>query len=139
MCQEQTHDSDPHWLSFIPNMLSRLNLLSRSLGNRWKEVPEFWLGLLSQLVTYVQAYSVLLIRTSTDSHSSQTIVNIQVRGRSPVYNHVYNGYTHSHARVSYRPPADFAICFNTLHAAKEQPDVTSDIPCILSLVPRISL
>ena len=52
------------WLSFIPNTLSHLVLLSRSLGNRWKETPGFWLGLLSQLVTYVQAYCVVLDRTS---------------------------------------------------------------------------
>ena len=52
------------WLSFISDTLSHLALLSRSLGNRWKEVPEFWLGLLSQLVMYVQVYCVVLDRTS---------------------------------------------------------------------------
>ena len=37
-------------------------------------------------------------------------------------------------RASNHPPAGFAIHYNTLRAAKEQPDVTSDIPCILSLL-----
>ena len=36
-------------------------------------------------------------------------------------------------RLSKRPPADLAIHYNTLRAAKEQPDVTSYIPCIPSL------
>jgi len=61
------------WLSF---MLSHLALLSRSLGNRWKEVPGFWLGLLSQLVMYVQAYCIILDHTSTDSHTSHTVNNV---------------------------------------------------------------
>ena len=68
------------WLSFT---LSHLALLSRSLGNRWKEVPGFWLGLLSQLVMYVHAYCIILDRTSTDSHSSHTVVNVQVSCLSP--------------------------------------------------------
>ena len=64
------------WLSFIPSTLSHLVLLSRSLGNRWKEAQGFWVGLLSRLVTYILAYCVVLDRTSTDSHSSHTIVNV---------------------------------------------------------------
>ena len=38
------------WLSLIPNTLCHLALLSRSLANRWREAPGFWLGLLSRLV-----------------------------------------------------------------------------------------
>jgi len=39
----------------------------------------------------------------------------------------------SHAHISNHPPANFTIHYNTWHTAKEQPDVTSDIPHILSL------
>ena len=57
--------------------------------------------------------------------------------RSPAYHCGYLnwviGYSCSHACVSKHPPADLAIHHNTLRAAKEQPDVTSYIPCILSL------
>ena len=121
------------WLSFIPNMLSHLTLLSRLLGNRWKEAPGFWLGLLWQLVTYVQAFCVILDHASTDSHSSPTVMNVQVSCLSPWSLESCNQYSCSYTRVSNRPPADFAIHYNTLRAAKEQPDVTSYIPCILSL------
>ena len=110
------------WLSFIPNMLCHLALLSQSLGNRWKEAPGFWLGL-SQLVTHVQACCVVLDRTSTDSHSSHTVVNVQVSCSSLWSLKLGNRYSCSHACLSKRPPADFAIHYNTLHAAKEQPDV----------------
>jgi len=51
----------------------------------------------------------------------------------PIY-WVIDIVVYSHARVSQHPPADFAIHYNTLRTAKEQPDVTSYIPCILSLV-----
>ena len=71
------------WLSFISDMLSHLTLLSRWLGNRWKEAPGFWLGLLSQLIMYVQAYCIVLDHTSTDFHSSHIIVNVQVSCLSP--------------------------------------------------------
>ena len=73
------------WLSFISDTLSHLAFLSRLLGNRWKEVPRFWIGLLSQLVMYVQAFLVVLDHTSTDSHSSHTVVNVQVSCLSPGY------------------------------------------------------
>jgi len=66
------------WLSFIPNMLSHLALLSRLIGNQWKEVPRFWLGLLWQFVTYVQAFCVVLDCTLTDSHSSPNVMSVQV-------------------------------------------------------------
>jgi len=115
-------------------MLSHLTLLSGSLGNRWKEVPGFWLGLLWQLVMHVQAFCVILDLASTDSHSSPTVMNVQVSCLSPWSLKLCNRYSCSYTRVSNRPPADFAIYYNTLHAAKEQPDVTSDIPCILLLV-----
>ena len=118
------------WLSFIPNMLSHLSLLSQLLGNRWKEAPGFWLGLLSQLVMYVQAYCIILDCTSTDSHSSHTVVNVQVSCLSPCSLKLCNRYSCSHARISNHPLADFTIHYNTLRTAKEQPDVTSDIPCI---------
>ena len=121
------------WLSFIPNTLCHLALLSRSLANRWKEALGFQLGLLSQLVTYVQAYRVVLDRTSTDSHSSHTVVNVQVSCLSLWLLKLGNRYSCSHPRVSKCPPADLAIHYNTLRAAKEQPDVTSYIPCILLL------
>jgi len=87
----------------------------------------------SQLVTYVQAYRVILDRTSTDSHSSHTVINVQVSCLSLWLHKLGNRYSCSHARISKHPPADLAIHYNTLHAAKEQPDVTSYIPCILSL------
>ena len=64
------------WLSFISDTLSHLAFLSRSLGNRWKEVPRFWIGLLSQLIMYVQAFLIVRDRTSTDSHSSHIAVNV---------------------------------------------------------------
>ena len=121
------------WLSLIPNTLCHLALLSRSLGNRWREAPGFWLGLLSQLFTYVQAYRVVLDRTSTDSHSSHTVVNVQVSCLSLWSFKLGNWYSCSHTRVSKCPSPDLAIYYNTLRAAKEQPDVTSYIPCILSL------
>ena len=114
------------WLSFIPNMLSHLALLSQSLGNWWKEVPG--------LVTYVLAYCIILDRTSTDSHSSHTVINVQVSCLSLWLLKFCNQYSCSHARVSNHPPANFAIHYNTLCTAKEQPDVTSDIPCIPSFV-----
>jgi len=121
------------WLSFVPDMLSHLTLLSWSLGNRWKEALGFWLGLLSQLVTYVQVYRVVLDRTSTDSHSSHTVVNVQVSCLSLWSLKLGSRYSCSHARVSKCPSADFAIHYNSLRAVKEQPDVTSYIPCVLSL------
>ena len=121
------------WLSFISDTLNHLTLLSRSLRNRWKEASGIWLGLLSQLVTYVQVYRVVLNRTSTDSHSLHTVVNVQVSCLSLRLLKLGNRYSCSNARVSKRPPADLAIHRNTLRAAKEQPDVTSYIPCILSL------
>ena len=106
------------WLSLIPNTLCHLALLSQSLGNRWREAPGFWLGLLSQLVTYVQVYCVVLNRTSTDSHSSHTVVNVQVSCLSLWSPKLGNRYSCSHTRVSKRPPADLAIHYNTLRAAK---------------------
>jgi len=72
------------WFSFIPNTLSHLTLLSRSLGNHSQTLPSpaqiaFAPGfLLSQLVTYVQAYCVILDCTSTDSHFFHTVVKVQV-------------------------------------------------------------
>ena len=39
----------------------------------------------------------------------------------------------SHVCVSNHLPANFTIHYSTLHAAKEQRNVTSDIPCIFSL------
>jgi len=63
------------WLSFILNTLSHLTLLSRSLGNQSREALGFWLGLLPQPFTYVQAWYVVLIHTSTNSHSLHTIFN----------------------------------------------------------------
>ena len=62
-----------------------------------------------------------------------TVVNVQVPCLSLWSLKLGNPYSCSHARVSKRPPADLAIYYNTLHAAKEQPDVTSYIPCIISL------
>ena len=113
------------WLSFIPSTLSNLALLSQSLGNRWKAAPGFLLGLWSQLVTYVQAYCVLLDRTST-------LHILSLTSRSPAY-HLGHlnwviGNWYSCTRVSKCPPA-----------AKEQPDVTSYIPCILLLVCKWSI
>jgi len=55
--------------SLISNTLSHLALLSPSPGNQWKEVPGFWLRLLSQQVTYVQVYCIVLEHTSTKPHS----------------------------------------------------------------------
>ena len=104
------------WLSFISDTLNHLTLLSRSLRNRWKEASGIWLGLLSQLVTYVQAYRVVLDRTSTDSHSLHTVVNVQVSCLSLWLLKLGNRYSCSHARVSKRPPADLAIHHNTLGA-----------------------
>jgi len=104
------------WLSFVPDMLSHLALLSWSLGNWWKEAFVFWLGLLSQLVMYVQEYCVVL--DLTDSHSSHTIVNIQVSCLTPWSLKLGNRYSCSHSRVSKRPPADLAIPLHTLRAAK---------------------
>jgi len=86
------------WLSLIPNMLCHLALLSRSLGNRWKEAPGFWLWLLSQLVTYVQACLVVLDHTSNDSHSSHTVVNVQVSCLSLWSLKLGHRYSCSHAR-----------------------------------------
>ena len=91
------------WLSFIPNMLSHLTVLSWLLGNRWKEVARFWLGLLSQLITYVQGYYVILDCTSTDSHSSHTVVNVQVSCLSLWSLKLGNRYSCSHAHISNRP------------------------------------
>ena len=54
----------------------------------------------------------------------------QVSCLSPWSLKLGNWYSCSHTRVSKHPPADFAIHDNT---AKEQPNLTSDIPCILSL------
>ena len=109
------------WLSFISDTLNHLTLLSRSLRNRWKEASGIWLGLLSQLVTYVQVYRVVLNRTSTDSHSLHTVVNVQVCCLSLWSFKLGN----RHTRVSKHPPANFAIHYNTLRVAKEQPDVMS--------------
>ena len=95
-----------------------------------KEVPGFWLGLLSQLIMYVKAYCVVLNHISSDSHSSHTVVNIQVSCLSSSSLKLGNWYSCSHTCVSKRPSADFAIHHNT---AKEQLDVTSYVPCILSL------
>ena len=64
------------WLSFIWDTLSHLTLLCKSLGNQWKEAPGFWLGLLSQFIMYVD-------HTSPNSHSSHTVVNVQVSCLSP--------------------------------------------------------
>ena len=64
---------------------------------------------MSQLVTYVQAYRVVLDRTSTDSHSLHTVVNVQVSCLSLWLLKLGNRYSCSHARVSKRPPADLAI------------------------------
>ena len=94
------------WLSF---MLSYLALLSLLLENWWKEVPGFWLRLFSQLVMYVQAYCIVLDRTSTDSHSSHTVINVQVSCLSPWSLKLGNWYSCNHACVSKHPPADFAI------------------------------
>jgi len=85
-------------LSFITNMLSHLALLSQLLGNRWKEAPVFWLGLLSQLVTYVQGYCIVLDCTSTDFHYSHTVINVQVFCLSLWSLKLCNRYCCSHVR-----------------------------------------
>ena len=57
--------------------------------------------------------------------------------RPPAYHHGHLNWVIGIVvvtRISNRPPADFAIHCNTLRAAKEQLDVTSHIPCILSFV-----
>jgi len=79
---------------------------------------------------YVKVCCVVLNHVSSDSHSSHTIVNIQVSCLSSSSLKLVNWYSCSHAYVSKRPPAGFAIHHNT---AKEELDVTSYIPCILSL------
>ena len=132
------------WLSFIPNTLRHLAFLSGILGNRWKEAPGFWLELLPQLVAYfyyfiiyfiyyVQVYCIILVCTSTDSHSSHTVFIVQVSCLSPWSLKMCSWYSCSHVHVLNCPPANFAIHDDTLHTAKEQSDVTSYIPCILSL------
>ena len=127
------------WLSFIPNTLSDLALLSRLLRNQWKGEPSFWLGLLSQLVTCVQVYRVVLDRTSTNSHSSHTIVSVQL---SCLSLKLGNWSSCDHVNISNHPPADFVIHCNTLRTRtykKKQLDVTSYIPCILSLTCNLSI
>jgi len=75
---EQTPDSDPQLALIHPKHTMPSHSPILIAMNWWKEVPGFWLGLVSQLVLYVQAYCVVLDHTSTDSHSSHTIVNAQV-------------------------------------------------------------
>ena len=89
--------------------------------------PDSSSGCCHNSLRYEQAYRVVLDRTSTDSHSSHTVVNVQVTCLSLWSLKLGNRYSCSHARVSKRPPADLAIHHNTLRAAKEQPDVTSYI------------
>jgi len=120
------------WLSFIPNMLCHLTLLCLSLGNWWREVPGFWLGLLSQLVTYVQAYCVVLNRNSTYSHSSHTVVNAQVSCLSLWSLKFGNQYSCSHARFK-ALTCQFSHSLQYFMCCKRATDVTSYIPCILSL------
>ena len=67
------------------------------------------------------------------------IVNVQVPCLSLWSLKLGNRNSCSDARVSKRPPADLAIHYNTLRAAKEQSDVTSCIPCILSVARNWSI
>ena len=142
-CLENTPDSDPQLALIHPKHA----MPSRSpISITWKSVPllhtsryviprDSVLRTLGRegLGTRLQAYRVVLDRTSTDSHSPHTVVNVKVCCLSLWLLKLGYRYSCSHARVSKRPPADLAIHHNTLRAAKEQPDVTSYIPCILSL------
>jgi len=132
-CLEQTRDSDPQ-LALIH--LRHAKPSRSPILIAWKsveEAPVFWLGLLSQLIMYVD-------HTSPNSHSSHTVVNVQVSCLSLWPLKLCNRCSCNPACVFLkRPPADFAIHYNTLLAAKEQLDATSYIPCILFLVHNWSI
>ena len=131
-CLEQTRDSDPQLallhLRHTKPSHSPISITRKSVeGGAW---------ILTRVVVTARyvcpGVLVVLDRTSTDSHSSHTVVNIQVCCLSPWSLKLGNRYSCSHACISKCPPADLAIHYNILlRAAREQPDVTSYIPCIL--------
>ena len=121
------------WLSFIPDMLSYLALLSLLLGNRWKEVPGFWLGLLSNSLCMSR-------RTASFSIVPQPILTLRIpslTSRSAAYHRGHLNWVISIvvATRAFQSAHLLVLPFTTilLRAAKEQPDVTSYIPCILLL------
>ena len=75
-CLEQARDCDLSCLPSIQNTLNHLGLVPGSLGNRWKALGS-WLGLMvgccRNTLQVCPAYCVVLVRTSTDSHSLHTV------------------------------------------------------------------
>ena len=115
------------WLSFISDTLSHLTLLSRSLEHRWKEAPGFWLGLLSQLIMYVQAYWLFSI-------VPQSILNLRIpllTSRSAAYHRGHLNWVIGIvvAMCAFQSAHLLILPFTTtlLHAAQEQPYVMSYI------------
>ena len=119
-CLENTPDSDPQLALIHP----KYTMPSRSpISITWKSV-EGGARILARVVVTTRYVCPGVPRrsrsTSTDSHSSHTVVNVQVSCLSLWSLKLSNRYSCSHARVSKRPPADLAIhhCDNTLRAAK---------------------
>ena len=118
-------DCDLSCLASIQNTLNRLGLLPGSLGNRWKKVLGSWLGLLPQHLQVCPAYCVVLVRTSTDSHSLHTVFT----ARSLVSHHSHMNCVIGMVSVTRRfqtaplPILPFTAILNV--ATKEQPDVMS--------------
>ena len=109
---EQTCDSDPQ-LALQTCQAISLPYLDR-LENWWKEAPSFWFGLLAQLIIYLQAYCVILVRLLLFAYPF-------LMPRSPLYHCGHLKCVISilvATRVSNQQPANFFTDCNTLRGCK---------------------
>ena len=72
-CLEQARDCDLSCLPSIQNTLNHLGLVPGSLGNRGRRRSDPGLGCCHNTLQVCPAYCVVLVRTSTDSHSLHTV------------------------------------------------------------------
>ena len=118
-------DCDLSCLPSIQNTLNHLGLVPGSLGNRWKKALGSGLGCCHNTLQVCPAYCVVLVRTSTDSHSLHTVFTT----RSLVHHHSHMNCVIGMVLVTRRfqtaplPILPFTAILNV--ATKEQPDVTS--------------
>ena len=93
------------------------------IGGRRRSDPG--LGCCHNTLQVCPAYCVVLVRTSTDSHSLHTVFTARSLVKQPQSHELCNPYGFSHAQVSNRPLPILPFTAILNLAIKEQPDVTS--------------
>ena len=112
-CLEQTRDSDPQ-LALLHLRHTKPSHSPISIARTSVEGGAWILARVVVPTHYVcPGVLVVLDRTSIDSQSSHTVVNVQVCCLSPWSLKLGDRYSGSHVCISKCPPADFAIHYNT--------------------------